>query len=483
MTDHRLSTGVEGLDEVLCGGLIGGRTYLLTGPPGSGKTTLGWHFLVDGVAAGEPVLYISFAEPEAELRDNAERSGFDPRTVDVLDLSPAAELFAQSESYDIFSAREVESEPTTARIVETMARVKPRRVFVDSMTHLRHLASDAYQFRRQALAFLRFLSAHDTTVMITSESTPGAPDDDLRFIVDGVIELGFVNRGRDIAVLKYRGSDCRHGRHALALGAEGVNVFPRLVPESFARPFLAAQLGSGLPDLDELLGGGIERGTVTLISGPTGVGKTTLGVQVLTEAANRGDRCALYTFDERAETVVSRCEGVGMGVRRLIAEGTLSIVELEALKFGPDEFAAIVRRDIEERGTQVVMIDSVSGYRVSVSGDLAERLHALARYLQNIGVTVILVDELRDVVSFHVTDVGISYLADNILFLRYVERVIGEAIELRKGIGVLKKRLSDFQKTLREFEVAHDGIRIGEALRLSSILNQLPADERTPTNA
>jgi circadian clock protein KaiC len=483
VTDQRLSTGVEGLDEVLSGGLVAGRTYLLSGPPGSGKTTLGWHFLVGGIAAGEPVLYISFAEPEAELRKNAERSSFDATAVEVLDLSPAAELFANSETYDIFSAREVEGEPTTARIIEATTRIKPRRVFVDSMTHLRHLATDAYQFRRQALSFLRFLAERGTTVMATSESTGETPDDDLRFITDGVIELGFGTRGRELSISKFRGSDYRSGRHALALGSTGAQVFPRLVPESPQRPFLAEPLPSGLPELDELLGGGIERGTVTLLSGPTGVGKTTLGMQFLSEAASRGERCTVYTFDERAETMLNRCQSIGIPVRRMMDRRTLSVVELEALKFGPDEFANIVRRDVEAHGTRVVMIDSISGYRMSVSGDLAERLHALGRYLQNIGVTVILVDELRDIVAFRVTEVGISYLADNVIFLRYIEREVDGRIELHKGVGVLKKRLSDFQKTVRDFTITDRGIRIGEPLRLSSILNQLPIDERVSTSA
>jgi circadian clock protein KaiC len=482
MSEVRVSTGVGGLDEVLSGGLLAGRTYLLSGPPGSGKTTLGWHYLIAGIEAGEPVLYISFAEPEAELRANAARSGFDAAAVEVLDLSPAAEYFARSETYDIFSAREVETQPTTARIIETIQRIGPRRVFVDSMTHLRHLSTDAYQFRRQALSFLRFVSALGS-VVVTSESTPETPDDDLRFITDGVIEIAFGTRGREISVSKFRGSDYRAGRHALTLSATGAAVFPRLIPESHRRPFVPEPLSSGLPLLDKLLHGGIERGTVTLISGPTGVGKTTLGMQFLVEAATRGERSALYTFDERADTVVGRCHAVGIPVREMIAGGALSVVELEALRFGPDEFANIVRRDVEERGTRIVMIDSVSGYRMSVSDGLAERIHALGRYLQNIGVTVILVDELREVTSFRVTEVGISYLADNVIFLRYLERFVDGTVELRKGIGVLKKRLSDFEKGVREFSITCNGVRIGEPLRLNSILTELPVDEPVHTNA
>ncbi len=476
VVDRRASTGVAGLDEVLRGGFIAGRTYLISGPPGTGKTTLGWHLLTDGLRAGESVLYISFAEPEAELRANAALSGFDVDGVHIVDLSPPPELFARAETYDIFSVGEVEREPTTARIVEAVESLRPRRVFVDSMTHLRFLASDGFHFRRQSLSFLRYLADKGAVVVVTSESTAETPDDDLRFIADGVIELDLDQRARTLCVLKFRGSGFQAGRHTLVLGESGATVYPRLIPAQHGVRYDPDPLASGLPRLDELLHGGIERGTITLISGPTGVGKTTLGIQFMVRAAQSGIRSTVYTFDEPGETVLRRCEGIGMDVRRMIAQGTLAMTDLEALRYGPDEFANLVRRDVEEHGTRIVMLDSVSGYRMSVpGGDLAERLHALGRYLQNVGVTVLLVDELRELTSFRATEVGISYLADNVVFLRYVERIVDGSAQLRKGIGILKKRMSDFEKTVRDFEITSTGIRIGEVLRLNSLFAHLPS--------
>ena len=242
-------------------------------------------------------------------------------------------------------------------------------------------------------------------------------------------------------------------------------VFPRLVPARYGEDFDATILSSGLQAFDDMLHGGIERGTVTLLTGPTGVGKTTLGMQFCNAAARSGHRSAVYTFDERAATLLRRCSSVNIPVHDMVEHGTLRVVELEALHFGPDEFASLVRRDIEEYGTRIVMIDSISGYRLTVGAEnLAERLHALCRYLENVGVTVLLVNELQDVMSFRISETGISYLADNVIYLRYLERLVQGRSELIRGLGVLKKRLSGFENVARELVISPDGLHIGEPL-------------------
>ena len=473
MSINRLPTGISGLNEVLCGGYVPGRAYLVRGGPGTGKTTLGMHFLTSGAANGEPVLFITLAETVAQLQRTAEGLKFDTQGITFLDLSPTSEFFAQVQTYDIFSPAEVEREPTTQRIVEQVETLKPQRIFIDSMTQFRYLATDTFQFRKQVLSFLRFLTEQDITVLFTSEHSAEAPDDDLQFMSDGVINLNFNEGDRTLGVSKFRGSDFRNGYHSFRLTSQGMQIFPKLLPKVLEQAFTTETISSGIPEVDELLHGGIERSTITILSGPSGVGKSTLGLQFMKEAAGRGERSVIYTFEENKETLLHRAEGVNVPVHAMQDRGTLSIMHIEPLHYTPDEFANLVRQEVEEHQARIVMIDSVSGYQLSVRGeDLTPHLHALCKYLQNIGVAVLLINEVESITGeFRATEIGISYLADTIIFLRYLE-IRGE---LRRVIGVLKKRMSDFEKTLREFQISRYGIKVGSPLKqLRGILTGVP---------
>ncbi|HEY9808091.1 MAG TPA: ATPase domain-containing protein [Halomicronema sp.] len=473
MPQDRLSTGIIGLDEILYGGLIPNRAYLVRGGPGAGKTTLGLHFLAAGVKADEKTLYITMGEPADQIRSNAEYLGFEAKNIEFLDLSPSSEFFTEIQTYDLFSPAEVEREPTTQKIIETVAALRPNRVFLDAMTQFRYLSNDPFQFRKQVLSFMRFLLENNATVLSTSEGTDNAPDDDLQFMSDGVIHLNNTPQGRTIHISKFRGSDFRGGHHTVRLTGKGMEIFPRLKPEAFSRDFVQEAIPSGVPELDELLHGGLERGTVTILTGPTGVGKTTLGIQFMKEAAGRGERSVVYTFEEAEDTLIHRCQSVNIPVSTMTKRGILSIVSVEPMQYSPDEFARHVRREVEQKKARIVMIDSISGYGLCIrSNELVSHLHSLCQYLKNMGVTVILVNEMAYITGdFRVTETGMSYIADNIVFLRYIE-MDGE---MSKAIGVLKKRLSSFERGLRQIEITRYGIKVGKPLNdLRGILSGTP---------
>ncbi|MGV0024603.1 ATPase domain-containing protein [Phormidesmis priestleyi] len=473
MQHDRLSIGVLGLDAVLEGGLLPRRAYLIRGGPGAGKTTLGLEFLAAGAAQNEPTLFISLSESELQVRSNADLLGLDLEAVTFLDLSPSSSFFSEVETYDIFSPAEVEREPTTQKIVEQVQQLQPRRVFIDAMTQFRYLSSDVFQFRKQVLSFLRFLLEQGATVLFTSESSDANPDDDLQFMSDGVIDLQQNEGEHTVRVTKFRGSHFRSGSHTLRLLNTGLAVFPRLQPDRYERDFVLEAISSGVSELDQMLHGGIERGTITVLTGPTGVGKTSLGMQFMKAAAGRGERSVLYTFEEQVNTLLHRAKSINTPVQEMIEQGTLSVVAIEPLHLSPDEFANLVRREVEQQRVRVVMIDSISGYELSVrGGSLVTHLHALCKYLQNMGVTVILVNESEYIIGdLRVTGIGISYLADNVVFLRYLEM----GGEMRKAIGVLKKRLSNFERTLRELDITSEGIQVGQPLtQLRGILSGIP---------
>lgn len=473
-TPERMSTGISGLDEILHGGLIPKAGYMLHGNPGSGKTILGLHFLTAGIEEGDKSLFITMGETETQIRRNADILGFDMNHVEFLDLAPSPDFFAQVQSYDIFSPSDVELEPTTERITAEVQKVKPIRVFIDAMTHFRYLASDDLQFRRQVHSFLRFLVDNGATVLFTSEDSPGEPDNDLQYMSDGIIRLEHDGETRTVSISKFRGSGFIGGEHSVRLTHRGMLVFPRLQPAlEIEQEFAGEIISSGIPELDEMTSGGIERGTVTMITGPSGVGKTAMGIQFMKEAAGRGERSVIYSFEEWSGNLTRRSKSINIPIGMMVEKGTLSIVQVEPLRYTPDEFAFIVRRDVEENGASIVMIDSIASYKLSVRGDdLIRHLHSLSKYLQSKNVAVILINTIDDIIgSFRASDISASYMADTIIFLRYME-LKGE---LRRAVGVLKKRHSDFQKTLREFEITRYGLKVGKPLtEMRGILTGTP---------
>ncbi|WP_423751757.1 ATPase domain-containing protein [Salinirarus marinus] len=471
---ERLSTGIEGFDDVLYGGFVPNRAYLVRGEPGTGKTLLGTHFLT----AGDPneSLFINLGQPESDVRSDAAALGFDLSSVEFLDLSPESEFFAEGRTYDVFPPGDVETGAFVEPIADAVTDLQPTRVFVDPVTQFRYLSPDEYQFRKQILSFLQFVKSNGGTVLFTSQATTASPDDDLQFMSDGIVHLRYGTRKRSVEVTKHRGSDFRSGTHAMKVGDDGMTVFPELVPGRHRAEFSPEAVSSGVPGVDALLNGGLERGTVTIVSGPSGVGKTTFGGQFMKEAAGRGERSVIFLFEESRGTFVHRSESINVPVREMMDRGTLKIEEVEPLEHSPESFAGMVRTEVEDRDASVVMVDGLKGYQLSMTGEgeaeFLTEIHALGRYLRNMGVTAIFTSETASVTgAFSPTEHGVSYLADNIVFLRYLE--LGG--ELRKAIGVLKKRGSDFERTLREFEITEYGIEVGAPLsNLRGILSGTP---------
>lgn len=476
----RLSTGINGLDDILNGGLIPKRTYLVRGGPGTGKTTLGFHYLIAGIKNNHKSIFITLTESQKKMREDAENRGFDIKNIKFVDLSPSSKFIEESRDYDLFPSSEVDQKPLIDEIIKKIKENKPDRVFFDGITQLRYLSNDSFQFRKQILSLIQFAVIHNITLLLSSEASNNSPDDDLQFMSDGVINLEYNNNRRIINISKFRGSSFLKGNHSMKIKGDGINIYPKLRPETKKNDYKIESISSGIPEIDELLHGGLERGTTTVLSGPSGVGKTTLGIQFTKAASSRGERSVVYTFEESKETILKRLDSINIPVRKMIEERSLLIEKVNPLEYTPDEFTYKVKQEVEENDTKIVMIDSISGYKLAFENmangnketEMVRNLHALTEFLMNRGIMVLLINEIANITGeFRVTELGISYMADNIVFLRYLEM----QGELRKAIGVLKKRLSNFENKMRQFEITKHGIKVGEPLtQLRGILTGNP---------
>jgi circadian clock protein KaiC len=472
---QRVLTGVRGVDSILGGGYLPESATLVRGEPGSGKSIFSLHFLAAGVDAGETVMYINLGEPEDYVRETARDFDLDIDAVEFLNLSPSGDQFQEEETYTLFRSDEVETPSLVESIRTEVQEIDPDRVVVDPVTEFRYLAPDDHQFRSQILGLVEFLKCEGATVLLTSQAAASMPDDDLQFLVDAVITMVEEPARRTMHVSKFRGSSVRRGSHTLQIADDGMRVWPQLEPSRHERERSTTKLSSGVPELDSLLSGGLTSGTITFLSGPTGVGKTTTGLQFVKETAGRGQRSVLYSFEEDRKTLFERAEAVNIPVIDMIDRGTLTIEVIGPDELTIDEFTHRIRTEVEDNGSEIVMIDGTSGFEQSLRGVDAEPMQDLVkigRYLRNMGVTGVVTNEVHNITGqFRATEQGMSYLADSIVVLRHVEY----KGSLRKVIGVLKMRTSDFENQLRELEITEHGLRVGESLpELRGILTGTP---------
>ena len=472
------ATGVAGLDEILGGGLPSRRLYLLDGSPGTGKTTLALQFLLAGVARGTPGLYVTLSESREELSEVATSHGWTLDGVDVFEL-PAEETEAMREAYTLFHPGEVELQEVIDRVFSAVERSRARLVVLDSLSEMRLLARDPLRFRRQILALKHFFAARGCTVLLLDDKTAPEGDLQLHSLAHGVIQLEHIAleygaERRRLQVLKLRGRRFLGGYHDFRIRTGGLAVYPRIQRVEAGVGTRVRSLGSGSPELDTLLGGGLPSGTSILITGPAGTGKSVLATQYACAAATRGERVRFYLFDERLGTFAQRAEGLGMDVSQLVADGWFSLCQVEPTEWSPGEFAHDGVRAVEEDGVEMVVIDSINGYMQSMPEErlLPVQVHELLSYLASRGVTSVLTLVQRGIFGNPVDEAAdVSYLADSVILLRYFE-VSGE---VRQAISVVKKRSGNHERTIRECRVGPHGLHVGQPLHdFQGVLTGVP---------
>lgn len=468
VTSDFLSTGVPGLDQVLAGGLTSDRLYLVEGEPGTGKTTLALQFLNEGVRRGESTLYITLAETTVELRAVAQSHGWDMAGIHIEEIIPSEAALDPEQQYTIFHPSEIELGNTTQRILAAIEKYRPRRVVLDSLSELQLLAESPLRYRRQVLALKQYLSGRHCTSILLDDRTALSTDLQVRSVAHAVLTLELADQAygserRRVRVVKYRGIAFRGGAHDYKIVRGGLQVYPRLVAADSRATGTRRQLSSGMPALDALLGGGLEEGMSTLISGPSGTGKSSLAAQFVHAATQRGERCAMFLFEEARNNMLNRCRALGIDLGGAIERQLLSIQQVDPAELAPGEFSSAVTQAVEQ-GARMVVIDSLNGYLNAVPDErfLITYLHELLTYLGQRGVVSLLVGVQQGMLGgAMVNAVDASYLADNVIMLRYFEA----NGEVQQAISVFKKRGSAHERTLRRFTVDANGIGVGPVLK------------------
>lgn len=469
IASHQVSTGNEGLDIILRGGLPAERLYLLEGAPGSGKTTLALQFLREGVRQGERALYITLSETREELAVVAASHGWDIDEFDVFEFSSASDVFGDGRDQSILHPWEMELGETVRLIQDEVEKVQPKRVVFDSLSEMRLLAQDSLRYRRQVLALKQFFAGRDATVILVDDmsGSESGRDAHLHSLAHGVITLerltlDFGAARRRVQVQKLRGVDFIAGYHDLTIRKGGLDIYPRLIASSYHAAFIGEPTPSGVAELDSLLSGGPLRGTSTLVTGPAGSGKTTIALQYLDAACRRGEPCTVYEFDERIGTLLARAKAFNIDLQAHMDAGCLVIQQIDPAEISPGEFTARVRREVEVRKSRMIVIDSLNGYMAAMPQEqqLILQMHELLSYLSQQGVVTFLINPQHGLVGTMSTNLNISYVADAVLLLRFFE---AEG-RIRKAISVIKNRGGMHEDTIRELRIDAGGVRVGEPL-------------------
>jgi len=481
----RVSVGVEGLDAVLGGGLPRNRLYLVQGDPGTGKTTLALQFLIAGARAGEAGLYVTLSETRDELLAVGDSHGWDLDGVTLYEVQASEEHLRPEEEYTAFHPSEVELGQTVQALLEEVDKVKPKRVVIDSLSEMRLLARDPLRYRRQILALKQFFISRGCTILFLDDPVAKVGEHQFQTLAHGVLILErmapeYGKARRRLQVAKLRGVDFYDGYHDCTIKTGGLVVYPRLIA---APPGVAehARVSSGLPELDAMLGGGPDRGTSLLVVGAAGTGKTTLGARYAMSSASRGEKSALFLFDERLETLLNRCAGVGLDLRDQIRAGTVIAQQIDPAVLSPGEFIYRVRHAVEEEKVRLVVIDSLNGYLQAMPGEkfLTIQMHELMTYLGERGVLTIVVVAQHGLLGAPMdSPVDLSYLADNVLLLRYFEH----SGRVRKSVAAIKSRSGVHEDSIREFRITADGVEVGKPLvEFQGVLTGIPTYLGTTT--
>lgn len=478
-TLKRLKTGIAGFDTILSGGIPENRLYLLQGEPGTGKTTLAFQYLLEGIKENETCLYISFSETREELENVADSHGWDISKLHMLELGSIEDQLKPESQNTVFYPSEVEMNQTTSVLYTEVDKLKPQRIVFDSISEMRMLAESSLRYRRQMLALKQFFAQRNCTVLLLDDLTTSPKDLQVQSIVHGVVNLQklhpeFGNERRRLNVVKLRGIEYLGGFHDYIIKRGGVEVFPRMTSADHDSKIVHKSFSSGIKEMDNLLGGGLDAGTSTLFLGPAGTGKSTISLQYAYAAAERGEKSIIFAFEENLATLLMRSTSIGMDIQKHIDSGMMKITKIDPAQLSPGEFADRIKSAVLEEDFKVVSIDSLNGYLHAMPEEqfLTLQLHELLSFLSGQGVVTLLVLAQQGMMGHMMnTPIDLTYLADTVVITRYFEL----SGMVKKAVSVIKQRSGLHESTIREFSLGKNGLTVGKPLtQFKGVLTGVP---------
>jgi circadian clock protein KaiC len=474
---NKCTTGVTGMDEILCGGLPRNHLYLLQGKPGTGKTTLALQFLLEGARLNETGLYVTFSETKQELETVAKSHGWDLSKIEIIELTAITNNLGPISNSTLFHPSEVELTKTITLLLEKIKTINAKRIVFDSVSELRLLSETSLRYRRQMLAFKEFFIGRGATVLFLDDMTTEEGDLHVQSIVHGVLLLekfraSYGVERRQFHITKLRGVQFRGGTHDYTIQPGGIIMFPRLVSSEHHPDFLSESFASGIKEFDKLLGGGIDRGTSNLILGPAGSGKSTITLRFAITAAEAGKKVSIYSFEESTVNIISRAEKLGIDLKPHIESGNLTLRKIDPAELTPGQFTSLVQ-DSVDNNVDMVIIDSLNGYVHAMPEQkfLTLQLHELFSFLSSRGIVTLLVLSQAGIMGTMHSPLDLTYLADTVILTRYFE-AFGK---MKKAISVIKKRTGYHEESLRELKIGHGGIILGPVLdEFSGIFSGIP---------
>jgi circadian clock protein KaiC len=488
--NEKAKIGIPGLDDVLGGGLSRGSLFLLEGEPGSGKTTIAFQFLLAGAAAGENSLYVTLSETEIELRAGAASHHWVlSDAITVCELLPPDSILEGGKHQTLLYASDLELGETTQELFEVVQRVNPRRLVIDSLSEIRLLAQSSLRYRRQILSIKHFFARLNITVLLLDDMTSESTDKTVHSIAHGVIQVQQIapeygSERRRLRVLKFRGQKYRGGYHDMIIATGGVSVFPRLVAAEHRKPFVRAPIPTGIKPFDKLLGGGVDAGSGTLILGPAGTGKSLIAITFALAAIRRGEKAALFIFDEELGLLFDRMKGLNIDLEAARDRGDLRIEQIDAAEMSPGEFSHRARRLVDNEKIKTVVIDSLNGYQAAMPAEnsLILHMHELLQYMNRQGTATFLTVAQHGLVGDMKAPIDVTYLADTVILLRYFEA----HGMVRRAVSCIKKRTGRHEATIREYYIGDGGLSVGEPLTaFQGVLRGVPTiskDYRPPVD-